>query len=77
MKRFGGGADRRQATLPPDSLEDYVAEDNPARVIDLFIDELDLGALGFAGVVRKRPGDRRPLLPRKRKIGIARPNVHS
>ena len=59
MKRFVEGEDRRQATLLPDTLEDYVPEDNPVRVIDVFIDELDLGALGFAGVVPEvtgRPG---------------------
>src|SRR3546814_12447679 len=56
MKRFVEGKDRRQATLLPDSLEDYVTEDNPVRVIDVFIDELDLGALGFAGVVPEGTG---------------------
>lgn len=56
MKRFIEGEDRRQATLLPDSLEDYVTEDNPVRVIDFFIDELDLGALGFAGVVPEATG---------------------
>jgi hypothetical protein len=56
MKRFIVGEDRRQATLLPDSLEDYVTEDNPVRVVDIFIDELDLGALGFAGVVPKVTG---------------------
>lgn len=56
MKRFVEGADRRQATLLPDSLEDYVTEDNPVRVIDVFIDELDLEALGFAGVVPEATG---------------------
>ena len=40
----------------PDSLEDYVTEDNPVRVIEVFIDELDLGALGFAGVVPEATG---------------------
>ena len=49
MKRFVEGGDRRQATLLPDSLEDYVTEDNPVRVVDVFIDELDLEALGFSG----------------------------
>jgi hypothetical protein len=44
MKRFVEGADRWQATLLPDTLEDYVTEDNPVRVLDVFIDELDLGA---------------------------------
>ena len=50
MKRFVEGEDRRQAALLPDCLEDYVAEDNPVRVIEVFVDELDLGALGFDGV---------------------------
>jgi transposase len=44
MKRFIEGEDRRQATLLPDCLEDYVSEDNPVRVIEAFIDGLDLGA---------------------------------
>ena len=56
MKRFIEGEDRRQATLLPDSLEDYVTEDNPVRVIDAFINELDLGGLGFAGVVPEATG---------------------
>lgn len=56
MKRFVEGEDRRQATLLPDTLEDYVAEDNPVRVIEVFIDELDLEALGFAGVVPEATG---------------------
>jgi transposase len=37
-------------------LDDYVAEDNPVRVIDVFVDELDLHALGFAGVVPETTG---------------------
>jgi transposase len=49
MKRFIEGEDRRQPTLLPDSLEDYATEDNPVRVVDVFIDELDLEALGFSG----------------------------
>ena len=56
MKRFNDGEDRRQATLLPDSLEDYVTEDNPVRVVDVFIDELDLEALGFSGVVPEVTG---------------------
>src|SRR5271154_7530407 len=50
MKRFVEGEDRRQAYLLPEALDDYVSEDNPVRVVEVFIDELDLGALGFAGV---------------------------
>jgi hypothetical protein len=37
--------------LLPDCLDDYVVEDNPVRVIDVFIDELDLAALGFEGML--------------------------
>lgn len=50
MSGFIEGCDRRQATLLPDCLDDYVAEDNPVRVVDVFVDDLDLGALGFEGV---------------------------
>jgi transposase len=42
--------DRGQATLLPECLEDWVDEDNPVRVIDAFVDALDLGEIGFAGV---------------------------
>lgn len=51
MKRFVEGVDRSQTTLFPDCLEDWVGEDNPARVIDVFVDELDLGTLGFDRVM--------------------------
>lgn len=47
MSGFIKGADRNQATLFPESLDDYVAEESPVRVIDVFVDELDLGLLGF------------------------------
>jgi hypothetical protein len=50
MKRFVEGEDRQQGVLLPEYLDDYVAEDNPVRVVEVFIDELDLGAIGFAGV---------------------------
>ena len=50
MGRFVEGEDRRQSFLLPESLDDYVTEDNPVRVVEVFIDELDLGALGFEGV---------------------------
>ena len=48
MHRFIDGEDRMQQALLPHSLEDYVDEENPVRVIEVFIDELDLAALGFA-----------------------------
>jgi len=56
MNRFIEGEDRRQATLLPDSLEDYVTDDNPVRVVDVFIEELDLAAMGFAGVEPEATG---------------------
>ena len=48
MSRFIEGVARDQVTLLPESLDDYVAEDNSARVIDAFIEMLDLGELGFS-----------------------------
>jgi transposase len=50
MKRFVEGADRSQSTLLPECLDDWVAEENPVRVIDAFVDALDLAGLGFDGV---------------------------
>ena len=50
MKRFVEGVDRGQSTLFPDRLEDWIGEDNPVRVVDVFVDELDLGGLGFERV---------------------------
>jgi len=49
VTRFIEGKDRRQTLLLPESLDEYVATDNPVRVIDAIIDTLDLPALGFAG----------------------------
>jgi transposase len=53
------GHDRSQALLLPESVDDYVGADNPVRFIDAFVEGLDLGEAGFAGVVAKptgRPG---------------------
>ncbi len=50
MKRFIEGENRGQGTLLPELLDDYVAENNPVRVVDLFVEELDLGSLGFGRV---------------------------
>ena len=57
MKRFIEGVDRSQITLFPDRLEDHVAEDNAVRVVDVFVDELDLGGLGFVRVAPRATGD--------------------
>ena len=59
MKRFVQGQERSQGTLFPACLDDYVGEDNPVRVVDAFVDELDLRALGFAGAIPRRPAGRR------------------
>ena len=70
MKRFIEGASRAQGTLFPECLEDWIGEDNPVRVIDVFVDELDLGGLGFARVEPKttgRPGLSSPIQYREGK----------
>jgi len=56
MKRFIEGLDRGQGTLFPEHLEDWVGEDNPVRVIDVFVEELDLGGLGFDRVQPEATG---------------------
>jgi transposase len=50
MKRFIEGEARSQSVLFPERLDDWIDEDNPVRVIDVFVDELDLATLGFDGV---------------------------
>jgi transposase len=50
MKRFVEGQNRDQSTLFPECLEDWIDKDNPVRVIDVFVDELDLADLKFCGV---------------------------
>ena len=57
MKRFIEGQDRSQVTLLlPECLDDYIGEDNPVRVVDAFVDELDLEALGFEGTIAAATG---------------------
>jgi hypothetical protein len=56
MKRFIEGVDRGQSTLFPACLEDWVDEDNPVRVIEAFVEALDLGGLGFSRVDPKATG---------------------
>lgn len=62
MKRFIQSTDRTQVTLFPAQLEDYVTDDNPVRVVDVFVDQLDLGQSGFAGVEPLKTG-RPPIIP--------------
>jgi len=56
MKRFIEGADRSQATLLPECLDDWVDESNPVRVVDAFVDALDLKQLRFDGMVPEVTG---------------------
>ncbi len=59
MGRFVEGADRGQATLLPECLDDWIDEDNPVRAVDAFVDALDLAEMGFDGVepaATGRPG---------------------
>jgi len=56
MKRFVEGVDRSQSVLFPERLDDYIDEDNPVRVVDVFVDELELGELGFGGVTPAATG---------------------
>ncbi len=56
MKRFVEGADRGQSTLLPECLDDWIDENNPVRVIDAFVDALDLSELGFSGAAPAATG---------------------
>jgi transposase len=56
MRRFVEGFDRKQATLFPEYLEDWIDRDNPVRAIDGFVDKLDLCGLGFDGVAPEATG---------------------
>jgi transposase len=73
MKRFVEGECRDQSVLFPERLDDWIAEDNPVRAVDAFVDELDFSALGFDsaepaetatdGVESARPRGSGPLPP--------------
>src|SRR5215203_1497697 len=56
MKRFVQGQERSQGTLFPACLDEYISDDNPVRVIDVFVEELDLRALGFGSVIPQVTG---------------------
>lgn len=64
MGRFVEGEDRGQQTLLPACLDDYIAGENPVRVADAFIDELNLSSLGFERVQPAATG--RPPITRRR-----------
>src|SRR3954466_10469347 len=56
MGRFVSGADRSQTTLFPECLDDWIDENNPVRVIEAFVDTLDMAELGFDGIVPEATG---------------------
>lgn len=56
MARFIEGQDRHQVTLLPECLEDFIAEDNPVRVVDAFVGELRLASMGFEGATPAATG---------------------
>jgi transposase len=56
MKRFVEGTDRGQTTLFPECLADWIDENNPVQVIDVFVDGLDLAELGFDRVAPEVTG---------------------
>jgi len=56
MTRYIQGSDRSQVTLLPECLDDFIGEDNPVRVIDVFVDELNLIEMGFRGTTPATTG---------------------
>ena len=56
MGRFVEGAQRSQTTLLPECLDDFIAEDNPVRIVDAFVEELELASLGFDGTMPASTG---------------------
>jgi transposase len=56
MRRFIEGIDRGQSTLFPESLDDWVDENNPVRAIDAFVDRVDLAELGFDDIAPAETG---------------------
>jgi hypothetical protein len=59
QRRFIERIDRSQATLFPECLEDWIDDENPVRVIDAFVEKLDLSGLGFDGVTPEATGRKR------------------
>jgi hypothetical protein len=76
MKRFIEGEDRSQSTLFPEHLDDYIGEDNSVRVIDVFVDELNLNELGFEGTEPEVTGRLPPRLAAQ-DLHLRLPKPHS
>ena len=74
MPRFIEGRDWHQVTLLPESLDEFIADDNAVRVFDAFVDELDLASLGFDGAtpaLTGRPGTTRQCCSRSTSTAIS------
>src|SRR5687767_2668141 len=56
MPRYVESQDRQQVTLLPECLDDFIGENNPVRVVDAFVDELDLAGMGFEGMAPASTG---------------------
>lgn len=56
MSRYITDQDRQQVTLLPECLDDFIGEDNPVRVVEAFVNELDLASLGFQGATPANTG---------------------
>lgn len=56
MPRYVESQDRQQVTLLPECLNDFIGEDNPVRVVDAFVDELDLAGVGFEWMAQAATG---------------------
>src|SRR5687767_5283188 len=56
MPRYVESQDRQQVTLLPECLDDFIGENNPVRVVDAFVDELDLAGMGFEGMAPSSTG---------------------
>ena len=63
MGRFVVGAERDQTTLFPPCLKDWIAGDNPVRVVDAFVEALNLGALALQASMRHGRVDRATIRP--------------
>jgi len=61
MRRLVEETDRGQWTLLPECLDDFIDESNPVRVIDVFVDALDLAKMSLKGLSRRQRVDRRTI----------------
>lgn len=76
MKRFIQGEHRGQSTLYPESLDDYVSDTNSVRVVDVFVDELDLVKLGLMAPFQPNPADLHTPRHRSEDLYLRLPKSH-